>query len=57
VVPSPTRQNFQPPRRAEFDLEGRYLRADFGNLSVVSLYQPSGSSSDNGRKPSSGSWH
>ncbi|WP_291994342.1 exodeoxyribonuclease III [Candidatus Accumulibacter sp. ACC003] len=31
---------------AEFDVEGRYLRADFGNLSVVSLYQPSGSSSE-----------
>jgi len=30
---------------AEFDSEGRYLRADFGNLSVVSLYVPSGSSS------------
>jgi len=30
---------------AEFDAEGRYLRADFGNLSVVSLYLPSGSSS------------
>jgi exodeoxyribonuclease-3 len=30
---------------AEFDAEGRYLRADFGRLSVVSLYQPSGSSS------------
>lgn len=29
----------------EFDAEGRYLRADFGNLSVVSLYLPSGSSS------------
>ena len=29
----------------EFDLEGRYLRADFDHLSVVSLYQPSGSSS------------
>ena len=28
----------------EFDLEGRYLQADFGNLSIVSLYQPSGSS-------------
>jgi exodeoxyribonuclease-3 len=27
---------------AEFDAEGRYLRADFGRLSVVSLYQPSG---------------
>lgn len=30
---------------AEFDAEGRYLRADFGNLSVISLYLPSGSSS------------
>ena len=30
----------------EFDGEGRYLRADFGPLSVVSLYQPSGSSSE-----------
>jgi exodeoxyribonuclease-3 len=30
---------------ADIDAEGRYLRADFGNLSVVSLYMPSGSSS------------
>ena len=30
---------------AEFDAEGRYIRADFGNLSVISLYLPSGSSS------------
>ncbi len=30
---------------AEFDAEGRYLRADFGNLSVISVYVPSGSSS------------
>ncbi len=29
----------------EFDAEGRYLRADLGNLSVISLYLPSGSSS------------
>lgn len=29
----------------EFDAEGRYLRADFGDLSVISLYLPSGSSS------------
>ncbi|MGE5385325.1 MAG: exodeoxyribonuclease III [Betaproteobacteria bacterium] len=29
----------------EFDAEGRYIRADFGNLSVISLYVPSGSSS------------
>jgi exodeoxyribonuclease III len=30
---------------AEFDAEGRYLRADWGKLSVVALYLPSGSSS------------
>jgi len=42
----------QPPERVvegfdggEFDAEGRYLRADFGKLSVISLYLPSGSSS------------
>jgi exodeoxyribonuclease-3 len=28
----------------EFDREGRFLRLDFGRLSVVSLYMPSGSS-------------
>ena len=31
---------------AEFDAEGRYLQADFDRLTVVSLYLPSGSSSD-----------
>ncbi|MGI9331276.1 MAG: exodeoxyribonuclease III [Gammaproteobacteria bacterium] len=31
---------------AEFDREGRYLEARFGNLSVVSLYAPSGSSNE-----------
>lgn len=30
----------------EFDAEGRYLEARFGNLSVISLYLPSGSSGD-----------
>src|SRR6266513_368939 len=30
----------------EFDPEGRFLRADFGALSVVSVYLPSGSSSE-----------
>jgi exodeoxyribonuclease-3 len=30
---------------ADIDHEGRYLQADFGNLSVVSVYFPSGSSS------------
>ncbi|HEY6892869.1 MAG TPA: exodeoxyribonuclease III [Rhodanobacteraceae bacterium] len=29
---------------AEFDAEGRYLRADFANVSVISVYLPSGSS-------------
>ncbi|MCP5267449.1 MAG: exodeoxyribonuclease III [Zoogloeaceae bacterium] len=29
----------------EFDAEGRFIRADFGQLSVISLYLPSGSSS------------
>lgn len=28
------------------DREGRWLRADFGNLSVISLYMPSGTSGD-----------
>jgi len=31
---------------AEFDSEGRYIEARFGKLSVVSVYMPSGSSSD-----------
>jgi len=31
---------------ADIDSEGRYLEAQFGNLSVISLYLPSGSSSD-----------
>jgi len=30
----------------EFDCEGRYLEARFGNISIVSLYLPSGSSSE-----------
>lgn len=30
----------------DIDAEGRYLRADFGNLSVISLYLPSGSSGE-----------
>ena len=30
----------------EFDAEGRYLRADFGKLSIISAYLPSGSSSE-----------
>jgi exodeoxyribonuclease III len=31
---------------AEFDAEGRWLEAQFGKLSIVSLYLPSGSSGD-----------
>jgi hypothetical protein len=31
---------------AEFDAEGRYIEADFGSYTVISLYVPSGSSSD-----------
>jgi len=30
----------------EFDAEGRYLRADFGKLSVITVYLPSGSSGE-----------
>ena len=30
----------------EFDGEGRFLQADYGNLSIISLYLPSGSSSE-----------
>ena len=30
----------------EFDAEGRYVRGDFDGYSVVSLYQPSGSSGE-----------
>ncbi|MEW6133811.1 MAG: exodeoxyribonuclease III [Pseudomonadota bacterium] len=30
----------------EFDAEGRYIEAEFGGLAVISLYQPSGSSSE-----------
>jgi exodeoxyribonuclease-3 len=32
--------------QTEFDAEGRWLQADFGKLSVISLYLPSGSSGD-----------
>lgn len=30
----------------EYDREGRFLRADFGDLSVISVYHPSGTSGD-----------
>ncbi|GIT62949.1 MAG: hypothetical protein Ct9H300mP21_04950 [Pseudomonadota bacterium] len=31
---------------SELDKEGRFIQADFGKLSIVSLYLPSGSSGD-----------
>jgi exodeoxyribonuclease-3 len=34
----------------DIDCEGRYLRVDFEKLSVISLYQPSGSSSEERQK-------
>lgn len=37
------REGFGQP---DFDAEGRYLEMDFGNLAVISVYVPSGSSSD-----------
>ncbi|MES2831997.1 MAG: exodeoxyribonuclease III [Pseudomonadota bacterium] len=40
--PDTVRLGFGDP---EFDAEGRYIQCDFGNLSVISLYCPSGSSS------------
>lgn len=40
--PDAVRTGFGSP---EFDAEGRYVQADFGPLSVVSVYVPSGSSS------------
>ena len=36
--------------RRDIDAEGRYLRADFGRLSVVSIYVPSGSSGPHRQK-------
>lgn len=41
-APDAVRIGFGDP---EFDAEGRYIQCDFGNLSVISLYSPSGSSS------------
>jgi exodeoxyribonuclease-3 len=43
AVPDKVAGGFGVP---EFDAEGRYLRADFGKLSVISLYLPSGSSGE-----------
>jgi hypothetical protein len=43
VAPDRVEIGFGSP---EFDAEGRYVRADFGNLTVISVYCPSGSSSE-----------
>jgi len=40
-APDKVKMGFGHP---EFDPEGRYLQADFGKLSIISVYQPSGSS-------------
>ena len=40
--PDTVRTGFGNP---EFDAEGRYVQCDFGNLSIISVYCPSGSSS------------
>jgi len=42
----PTREMIVGLQDEAIDREGRYLEARFGNLSVVSLYMPSGSSGD-----------
>ncbi|HWT70936.1 MAG TPA: exodeoxyribonuclease III [Oxalicibacterium sp.] len=42
TVPDKVTIGFNCP---EFDAEGRYVQCDFGNLSVISVYCPSGSSS------------
>jgi exodeoxyribonuclease-3 len=42
-VPDAIQQGFDS---IEFDAEGRYIQADYANLSIISVYFPSGSSSD-----------
>lgn len=44
--PDFVQKGFQLPELKEFDDEGRFLEAHFGDLSVVSLYLPSGSSGE-----------
>jgi exodeoxyribonuclease-3 len=43
LKPNAVRIGFGNP---EFDAEGRYVECDFGNLTVISVYCPSGSSSE-----------
>ena len=43
VKPDAVRIGFGNP---EFDAEGRYIQCDIGNISVISVYCPSGSSSE-----------
>jgi exodeoxyribonuclease III len=42
IAPDAVKIGFGSP---EFDAEGRYVRCDFGDLTVISVYCPSGSSS------------
>jgi len=42
IAPDAVKIGFGSP---EFDAEGRYVRADFGDLTIISVYCPSGSSS------------
>jgi exodeoxyribonuclease-3 len=41
----------------DIDAEGRYLEAQFGNLSLISLYLPSGSSSEERQAAKFVSWN
>ncbi len=43
LKPDAVCQGFGNP---EFDAEGRYVQCDFGNLSIISVYCPSGSASE-----------
>ena len=43
---TPPQQIIEGLGAPEFDAEGRYIEADYGHLAVISLYQPSGSSSE-----------
>ena len=45
-APLSVQRGFGTPEFDEFDAEGRYLRVDFPGFSVVSVYVPSGSASE-----------
>ena len=52
IAPDAVKIGFGSP---EFDAEGRYVRCDFGDLTVISVYCPSGSSSPERRSPGNAS--